>query len=120
MWHVFGFDRADRRKTIDVTKYDSFEAIYEELGDAVPADLARTMKLACDFNRLVYAARVRYNYILSNGQNEDAVEEWAYIEENMQHMMSVDVDDVLQVETKQATTNRTATAKRGGMMDSMK
>ena len=24
------------------------------------------------------------------------MEEWAYIEENMQHMMSVDVDDVLQ------------------------
>ena len=84
------------RNSIDVTKYDSFEAIYEELGDAVPVDLARTMKLACDFNRLVYAARVRYNYILSNGQNEDAAEEWAYIEENMQHMMSVDVDDVLQ------------------------
>lgn len=84
------------RNSIDVTKYDSFEAIYEDLGDAVPADLARIMKLACDFNRLVYAARVRYNYILSNGQNEDAAEEWAYIEENMQHMMSVDADDVLQ------------------------
>lgn len=84
------------RNNIDVTKYDSFEAIYEDLGAAVPAELARTMKLACDFNRLVYAARVRYNYILSSGQNEDAVAEWAYIEENMQHMMSVDVDDVLQ------------------------
>ena len=84
------------RNSIDVTKYDSFEAIYEDLGAAVPAELARTMKLACDFNRLVYTARVRYNYILSAGQNEDAVAEWAYIEENMQHMMSVDVDDVLQ------------------------
>ena len=84
------------RNNTDVTKYDSFEAIYEDLGDAVPADLARTMKLACDFNRMVYAARVRYNYILSNGQNEDAAEEWTYIEDNMQHMMSVDVDDVLQ------------------------
>jgi len=84
------------RNSIDVTKYDSFEAIYEDLGTAVPAELARTMKQACDFNRLVYTARVRYNYILSAGQNEDAVAEWAYIEENMQHMMSVDVDDVLQ------------------------
>lgn len=84
------------RNNIDVTKYDSFEAIYEDLGAVVPAELAQTMKLACDFNRLVYAARVRYNYILSAGQNEDAVAEWAYIEENMQHMMSVDVDDVLQ------------------------
>lgn len=84
------------RNNIDVTKYDSFEAIYEDLGATVPAELARTMKLACDFNRLVYTARVRYNYILSAGQNEDAVAEWAYIEDNMQHMMSVDVDDVLQ------------------------
>lgn len=84
------------RNSIGVTKYDSFEAIYEDLGAAVPAELARAMKLACDFNRLVYTARVRYNYILSAGQNEDAVAEWAYIEEYMQHMMSVDVDDVLQ------------------------
>lgn len=84
------------RNSIDVTKYDSFEAIYEDLGAVVPAELARTMKLACDFNRLVYTARVRYNYILSAGQNETAVAEWAYIEENMQHMISVDVDDVLQ------------------------
>lgn len=84
------------RNSIDITKYDSFEAIYEDLGAVVPTELARTMKLACDFNRLVYTARVRYNHILSAGQNEDAVAEWAYIEENMQHMMSVDVDDVLQ------------------------
>lgn len=84
------------RNNIDVTKYDSFEAIYEDLGATVPAELASTMKLACDFNRLVYTARVRYNYILSAGQNEDAVAEWAYIEDNMHHMMSVDVDDALQ------------------------
>lgn len=81
---------------IDVTKYDSFEAIYEDLGSAVPTELGRTMKLACDFNSLVYAARVRYNYILSTGQNENAVAEWQYIEERMSHMMSVDIDDVLQ------------------------
>lgn len=84
------------RNSFDVTKYDSFEAIYEDLGSAVPTELGRTMKLACDFNRLVYAARVRYNYILSNGQNENAVAEWQYIEERMSHMMSVDIDDILQ------------------------
>lgn len=84
------------RNNIDVEKYDSFESIYEELGNLVPEELGRTMKLACDFNRLVYAARVRYNYILSAGQNEDAVAEWDYIEENIPHMMSVDIDDVLQ------------------------
>lgn len=84
------------RNSIDVTKYDSFEAICEDLSSSVPKELSGTMKLACDFNRLVYATRVRYNCILSNGQNGDAVAEWQYIEANMPHMMSVDIDDVLQ------------------------
>ena len=84
------------KNNIDVAKYASFEAMCEDIGAAVPADLGRLMKLACDFNRLVYAAHVRYNDILFNGQNEAAVEEWAYIEENMQYMMAVDIDEVLQ------------------------
>lgn len=81
---------------IDVTKYDSFEAIYEDLKFDVSSELAESMKLACDFNRLVYVARVRYNYILSDGQNEDAVTEWKHIEGNISHMVSVDIDAVLQ------------------------
>jgi hypothetical protein len=84
------------KNNIDVAKYASFEAMCEDLGTAVPADLNKLMKLACDFNRLVYAAHVRYNYVLFNGQNDAAVEEWAFIEENMQYMMAVDIDEVLQ------------------------
>lgn len=83
------------KNNIDLSRYDSFEAIYEDLGGAVPEELGKTMKLACDFNRLVYAARVRYNHIFSDGRNEAAVEEWAYVEENMARMTSVDIDDVL-------------------------
>ena len=81
------------KNNIDVAKYASFEAMCEDVGAAVPADLSRLMKLACEFNRLVYAAHVRYNDILFNGQNDAAVEEWAYIEENMQYMMAVDIDE---------------------------
>ena len=84
------------KNNIDVAKYASFEAMCEDVGAAVPADLSRLMKLACEFNRLVYAAHVRYNYILFDGQNDAAVEEWAYIEENMQYMMAVDIDEVMQ------------------------
>ena len=84
------------KNNVDVAKYDSFEAMCEDVGADVPAELGRMMKLACDFNRLVYAAHVRYNYVLFNGQNDAAADEWAYIEENMQYMMSVDIDDVLQ------------------------
>lgn len=84
------------RNRVDVTKYRSFEEINEDLRDSVPEELRRTMALACDFNRLVYAARVRYNFLLSNGQNRDAVTEWQRIQDNMPHMMAVEIDDVLQ------------------------
>lgn len=83
------------KNNINVSRYDSFESIYEDLHSDVSEEMGRIMKLACDFNRLVYAARVRYNYILSSGQNADAASEWKYIEKNMRHMMSVDIDDVL-------------------------
>ena len=85
------------KNNIDVTKYDSFEAVYEDLKEKIPADLSEKMKIACDFNRLVYVARVRYNHILSNGQNDDAVAEWEFIEDNMAYMISVDIDEVLRV-----------------------
>jgi hypothetical protein len=85
------------KNNIDVTKYDSFEDVYEDLKEEIPSDLNEKMKLACDFNRLVYVARVRYNHILSNGQNDDAVAEWEFIEDNMAYMISVDIDEVLRV-----------------------
>ena len=71
------------RENIDLSKYDRFEQLYADLKDDVPAEMADIMKLACDFNRLVYAARVRYNMILSRGQNEAALSEWEQIESNM-------------------------------------
>ena len=85
------------KNNIDVNKYDSFEAIYEDIRDNIPEELARTMHMACEFNRLVYAARVRYNYILSDGQNEEAAEKWAEIVEKKAFMMSVDIDAVLEL-----------------------
>jgi len=85
------------KNNIDVNKYDSFEAIYEDIRDNIPEELARIMHMACEFNRLVYAARVRYNYILSDGQNEEAAEKWSEIVEKKAFMMSVDIDAVLEL-----------------------
>ena len=85
------------KNNIDVNKYDSFEAIYEDIHDDVPEELARIMHMACEFNRLVYAARVRYNYILSDGQNEEAAEKWAEIVEKKAFMLSVEIDAVLEM-----------------------
>ena len=83
------------KNNVDVERYDSFEALYADLRNALPTELCRTMELACAFNRLVYAARVRYNYVLSSGQNEEAASEWAYVEGNIPYMTAVDIDDLM-------------------------
>ncbi len=83
------------KNNIDVSKYDSFAAIYEDLRDSLPKNLSEAAWLACEFNKLVYVAHVRYNYILSNGNNADAVDRWQAIEADIHNMISVDSDEVL-------------------------
>ena len=83
------------KHNIDLSKYERFEMLYADLKDEVPPEMARIMKLACDFNRLVYAARVRYNLILSRGQNKAAVSEWGEISDNIVRYTGVNLEDVL-------------------------
>ena len=45
------------------------------LSDKVDSETTDMMKLACDFNKLIYA-RVRYNLMLSEGKNKDGLGEW--------------------------------------------
>jgi hypothetical protein len=83
------------KHNIDLSKYDRFEMLYADLKDEVPSEMARIMKLACDFNRLVYAARVRYNMVLSRGQNKAAVTEWDEVRDNIFRYAGVNLEDVL-------------------------
>ena len=83
------------KHNIDLSKYDRFEMLYADLKDEVPPEMARIMKLACDFNRLVYAARVRYNMVLSRGQNKAAVAEWDEVRDNIARYAGVNLEDVL-------------------------
>ena len=83
------------KHNIDLSKYDRFEILYADLKDEVPPEMARIMKLACDFNRLVYAARVRYNMVLSRGQNKAAVAEWDEVKDNIARYAGVNLEDVL-------------------------
>ena len=80
---------------IDVTKYNGFEMLYAALKDDVPPDMAQNMKLACEFSHLVYAARVRYNHLLSKGQNREAVSEWTQIEAKMDRYVRVNLEAVM-------------------------
>ena len=83
------------RNNIDLTRYDHFGVLYAALKDKVPSDIAQNMKLACDFNRMVYAARVRYNLLLSRRQNSDAISEWKHMEERMEWYAGVNLETVL-------------------------
>lgn len=79
---------------IDIKKYDTFEALFEDLKDVLPEKMAHMMSLANDFNYLVYAARVRYNVILSDGMNQDANDSWEWVCSNMSRITSIDLEDV--------------------------
>lgn len=84
------------KNNVDVSKYDSFEALYEDIRKEVPENIAHMMALACDFNRIVYATRVRYNMILSEGENQKAKEEWDWVCDNISRITDIDLDDILQ------------------------
>lgn len=79
---------------IDLNKYDSFGSLTTELSRMVDAELADMMKLACDFNNLVYMARIRYNVMLSEGENDEAVNEWNRIQQDIRRRAKVDLDVV--------------------------
>ena len=83
------------KNNIELSKYNRFEMLYADIKDDVTEEMARSMKLACDFNRLVYTARVRYNMILSKGLNKDVVSEWEQIENNISWYINVDLEAVL-------------------------
>lgn len=82
------------KNRIDVNEYDGFGALTIALKDQVESDTADMMELACDFNNLVYMARVRYNIMLSGGKNELANDEWTWLSDNLKINSGVDLNSV--------------------------
>lgn len=82
------------KNRIDLNEYDDFASLTAELSEKVGEKLAYMMKLACDFNNLVYMARVRYNVMLSEGENTYANDEWSRLLPDIRHNATVDLDAV--------------------------
>ena len=82
------------KNRIDLNEYDDFASLTAELSEKVGEKLAYMMKLACDFNNLVYIARVRYNVMLSEGENTYANDEWSRLLPDIRHNATVDLDAV--------------------------
>ena len=80
------------KENIDSDRYENFEALYMELKNQVSDEMANMMHLACDFNKLVYAARIRYNLMLSDFQNEEAFSEWEIYKKKLREIAGVDLE----------------------------
>lgn len=82
------------KNKIVLDEYDSFESLRYALSDKVDAETSDMMKLACDFNNLIYMARVRYNLMLSEGENKDALSEWERLRNDIKYKAQVNLDEV--------------------------
>lgn len=82
------------KNRIDMNKYEDFVSMAAELSEKVEEKLAYMMKLACEFNNLVYMARVRFNVMLSEEENEVAVSEWDRLKSQVKRRANVDLSAV--------------------------
>ena len=82
------------KNRIDMNKYEDFVSMAAELSVKVEEKLAFMMKLACEFNNLVYMARVRFNVMLSEEENEVAVSEWDRLKPQVKRSANVDLSVV--------------------------
>ncbi len=64
-----------RENRLDFPEYKDFTEL-DALQNLMPPEMWRDYQLARDFSRFIYGARVRYNVIFSEGQNELANENW--------------------------------------------
>jgi len=79
---------------IDVNKYDTFEALYEDLKYEVPENLGKDMQMASEFNSFIQIAFTQYNLIVSAGKNERALDKWARIKANLDKYAMIDLDAI--------------------------
>lgn len=79
---------------IDMNKYEDFVSMAADLSEKVEEKLSYMMKLACEFNNLVYMARVRFNVMLSEEENEVAVSEWDRLKPQVKRRANVDLSAV--------------------------
>ena len=82
------------KNRIDMNKYEDFVSMAADLSEKVEEKLSYMMKLACEFNNLVYMARVRFNVMLSEEENEVAVSEWDRLKPQVKRRANVDLSGV--------------------------
>lgn len=62
----------------------------------LPPQIQNDIILANEISELIYTIKVRYNYILSKGENESAASEWSQMETSLDDIANISLDKVFQ------------------------
>lgn len=79
------------KNNIDLNKYDSFGVLSEDIRSSVDDELRYMMDLANDFNNLVSIITTRYNMIVSNGENDRALNNWELYRKDLKRRSEVEL-----------------------------
>lgn len=85
-----------------ILENNMIEAIYinsfadlESIIDKFPDDIKNDYYSALSFSNFLFVARTVYNIIISDGQNEEANEEFESLEKELEERASIDIDSIL-------------------------
>lgn len=82
------------KNNISLDKYNSFGALSEEIRDSVDPELRYMMGLANEFNNLVSIITTRYNLIVFDGKNSNALEKWNILSKDLKQRSEVNLTTI--------------------------
>ena len=83
------------REGIDIEQYGDFSAFSYDLKPVIDEENAYLLTLADQFNDFISLAQIRYNLMLSEWQNDDAVSLWDEVKDNAGgYATNVDLDAI--------------------------
>lgn len=78
----------------DILELEGFDAMNAGIISIFPQDIQEDYRLAKAFSDFIYGARIRYNVVLSQGQNTDANSEWRIYKTNMVQYADLDINAI--------------------------
>lgn len=79
------------KNNIPIKQYDSIAALSADIIDSVEPDLAEMMRIANEFNNLVSIITTRFNLIVSQGKNKNALAKWEDMSGDLHRRADVDL-----------------------------
>ncbi|CCJ34302.1 DUF6361 family protein [Caloramator australicus] len=76
---------------LDIKSFDELEGII----NLFPDDIKKDFFMARDFANFIYGAHIRYNVILSNGEDERVDDEWEIWKGNIKKFAEIDINSVI-------------------------